>query len=100
MRMATAKRSRKSRSATNAVKAATTSFEEVPISPQDVIRLRAYGYYEQRGCEHGHDLDDWLVAEAEVVGGKPKAGAGETIKQARASDSAHTAIATTEEART
>ena len=29
------------------------------------IRLRAYELFEQRGREDGHDLDDWLQAEAE-----------------------------------
>jgi len=29
------------------------------------IRLRAYELFEQRGREDGHDLDDWLRAEAE-----------------------------------
>jgi hypothetical protein len=29
------------------------------------IRQRAYEFYEQRGSQHGHDLDDWLKAEAE-----------------------------------
>jgi hypothetical protein len=27
---------------------------------------RAYELYERRGKEHGHDLDDWLTAEAEL----------------------------------
>lgn len=36
----------------------------------DVIRIRAYQLYEQRGCEQGHDLDDWLQAEAEIAGKK------------------------------
>jgi hypothetical protein len=31
------------------------------------IRQRAYELYEARGREEGHDLDDWLQAEAEVV---------------------------------
>lgn len=31
------------------------------------IRQRAYEIYEKRGREHGHDLDDWLKAEAELV---------------------------------
>ena len=31
------------------------------------IRLRAYELFEQRGCEGGHDIDDWLQAEAEVT---------------------------------
>lgn len=32
---------------------------------QDQIRARAYQLYEQRGRDDGHDLDDWLQAEAE-----------------------------------
>lgn len=35
---------------------------------EELIRQRAYRYYEQRGCENGHDLDDWLRAELEIVG--------------------------------
>jgi hypothetical protein len=42
-----------------------------------IIRARAYRFYEERGREHGHDLEDWLRAEAEVFGRKPVA-AGET----------------------
>ena len=38
---------------------------------EELIRVRAYRFYEERGCEHGHDLDDWLRAEAEVLGKKP-----------------------------
>lgn len=33
------------------------------------IRDHAYELYEQRGREPGHDLDDWLCAEAEVLAG-------------------------------
>jgi Protein of unknown function (DUF2934) len=31
------------------------------------IRVRAYELFEQRGREDGHDLDDWLRAEAELT---------------------------------
>jgi hypothetical protein len=31
------------------------------------IRRRAYALYEDRGREDGHDLDDWLRAEAEFT---------------------------------
>ena len=31
------------------------------------IRLRAYELFEQRGRNEGHELDDWLQAEAEVM---------------------------------
>ena len=32
----------------------------------ETIRQRAYELFEQRGREHGHDLDDWITAELEV----------------------------------
>lgn len=31
------------------------------------IRERAYELFEQRGAEHGHDVEDWTQAEAEVL---------------------------------
>ncbi len=34
---------------------------------QDRIRERAFELYEQRGCQDGHELDDWLQAEAETT---------------------------------
>ncbi len=37
---------------------------------EQLIRERAYAYYEERGCEDGHDLEDWLQAEADILGKK------------------------------
>ena len=37
-------------------------------SLEEQIRQRAYQIYEQRGCEHGHDVEDWLMAERELRG--------------------------------
>jgi Protein of unknown function (DUF2934) len=34
---------------------------------QDRIRVRAYELYEQRGKVEGHDLEDWLQAEQEIL---------------------------------
>lgn len=34
---------------------------------QDEIRRRAYELYEQRGCNDGHEVSDWLQAESEVA---------------------------------
>ena len=34
---------------------------------QGAIRSYAYTLYEQRGRQHGHDLDDWLRAEGKVL---------------------------------
>jgi len=36
----------------------------------DDIRRRAYSLFQARGGEHGHDVDDWLVAEAELLTGE------------------------------
>jgi hypothetical protein len=35
---------------------------------QEEIRLRASELYEERGREDGHDVEDWLRAEAEITG--------------------------------
>jgi len=35
---------------------------------EELVRKRAYEFYEERGCEHGHDIEDWLKAEAEILG--------------------------------
>ena len=35
---------------------------------EDRVRQRAYQLYEKRGYIHGHALDDWLEAKAEVLG--------------------------------
>jgi len=32
------------------------------------IRCCAYKLYEERGREDGHDVEDWLRAEAEITG--------------------------------
>lgn len=37
------------------------------------IALRAYEIYVTRGAFHGHDLDDWLQAERELVAGNKRA---------------------------
>jgi hypothetical protein len=40
---------------------------------EERIRLRAYELYDARGREDGHELDDWLQAEAEIRPAKRKA---------------------------
>ena len=34
---------------------------------EDEVRARAYQLYMQRGGQHGHDADDWLQAEYELM---------------------------------
>ncbi len=41
----------------------------VTSEPQELeyqIRLRAHEFYEARGREDGHELEDWLRAEEEI----------------------------------
>jgi len=35
------------------------------IQEEDIAR-RAFDLYEARGCQDGHDLEDWLQAEQEL----------------------------------
>ncbi len=54
---------------------AKKSFEIAHIDESDRlqgIRRRAYELYEARGREAGHELDDWLKAEAEIAPSKRK----------------------------
>ncbi len=39
--------------------------ESAEITSDDIARL-AYEKFVARGCEHGHDVADWLAAEAEI----------------------------------
>jgi Protein of unknown function (DUF2934) len=46
-----------------------------PENLEDRIRTRAYELYEERGKEDGHELDDWLRAEAEVTSSERRSAA-------------------------
>jgi len=47
-----------------------TAIDTGLLSPEleEQIRARAYEIYEQRGRDEGHEIDDWLQAEAELSG--------------------------------
>ena len=47
------------------------------LSTEELIRLRAYQIYEARGGEDGYDIDDWVLAEAEIIGKKEAAPANQ-----------------------
>jgi len=55
-----------------AVRAIRASSEDPNIVLEQVAQ-RAYELYEARGREDGHDLEDWLCAEAEITGRAAKA---------------------------
>jgi len=39
-----------------------------PLSAEERIRIRAHELYVQRGGADGSEVDDWLQAEAEILG--------------------------------
>lgn len=41
--------------------------QPAPGPTDDEIRLRAYQIYVERGCVPGHDVDDWVQAERELI---------------------------------
>lgn len=52
----------------SAISIAPENKKKVPsIDLETAIRRRAYELYEQRGCNPGHEDEDWLVAEREVL---------------------------------
>jgi hypothetical protein len=45
----------------------TSSQTQAPMEAREGdIASRAYELYCERGCEDGHDMDDWLQAERDV----------------------------------
>ena len=37
------------------------------VSHEEIASL-AHRFWSERGCQHGHDADDWLRAEQELLG--------------------------------
>ena len=50
-----------------------TRATESPVDIQEQLRRRSFDLYELPGREDGHDLDDWLQAESELVQKRTKA---------------------------
>lgn len=50
---------------------------------EENIRQRAYDLYRARGQEEGHDIEDWLQAEAEIETGEMPGGETEISSSAR-----------------
>jgi hypothetical protein len=44
-----------------------TAVHDELIDAEGAIRRRAYEFYEEGGRQDGHQLDDWLRAEAEIT---------------------------------
>jgi hypothetical protein len=53
------------------------------------IALRAYEIYQDRGGQHGRDMDDWLEAESELVGEAEEEAVRYPRKQSSRTQSAH-----------
>jgi len=46
------------------------SSQQMVTIPPEEIATRAYELFMARGGEHGNDIDDWLLAESELVRAK------------------------------
>lgn len=55
--------------------------QNLPSDSEERIRRRAYELYEERGRADGFALDDWLQAEAEILGAQKQ----RKVKAARGS---------------
>jgi hypothetical protein len=55
------------------VEVEATIVSDLSEEQQEQIRRRAHELYEARGQEDGHDVEDWLQAEAEIGASKTEA---------------------------
>jgi hypothetical protein len=69
MAMTTATQRPRGDDGTNEVRNASRT-TDVDVARENIAR-RAYELYEQRGCEAGHDIDDWLQAEQDLRQRRP-----------------------------
>lgn len=44
-----------------------SAMADAPKVTAKIAKL-AYSYFAERGCQHGHDFDDWLKAERKIKG--------------------------------
>ena len=73
--------------------AAKLTSEEFAIDLEERIRRRAYELYDRRGREPGHEVEDWLQAEAELAQERTKSVAPTAVKKTRKPPVAGTAKA-------
>ena len=57
------------------IRTSPTSGKTKVEADAEQIRCRAYKLYEERGREDGHEREDWLRAEAEIIGRPAKTAA-------------------------
>jgi hypothetical protein len=57
---------KKSHDATTTDRGPEPTIDDAANISKDEIARRAYDLYLARGCEPGHNLDDWLQAEHEL----------------------------------
>jgi hypothetical protein len=66
---ATSSTSRSKKSAASPAQETTTLHRSPNGNVEEAIRVRAYQLFEQRGRTHGHDVEDWFRAQAEISTG-------------------------------
>ncbi len=48
------------------IQSKSSTQEQLYCSKEEQIRKKAYEFYEKRGCEPGHEWEDWIEAEKQV----------------------------------
>jgi Protein of unknown function (DUF2934) len=66
MELQTGKKTRRKSSKTRETTLAHPASPAASVDQQEVAR-RAYAHFLQRGGAEGHDVDDWLTAERELM---------------------------------
>jgi hypothetical protein len=65
-----------------------SSFTGNPGPGDDAVARRAYQHFEERGYEHGRDMDDWLEAERELRRGEQAGRSTERSSETSGTDEA------------
>lgn len=65
--MATERTPRRKSTPTNVIKTPASEASAVPAPRDEEIARRAHEIFLARGGDHGHDLEDWLQSERELL---------------------------------
>lgn len=69
--MASTNRTAKTSADVEAAAAPANPLVAADPSTEEQIRVAAYFIYVNNGCRQGHDLDDWVAAQAQLSGVAP-----------------------------
>lgn len=71
MKKAKSSRKREGVSGKSRISVTRSSLSSASGVLHEAIASRAYARYQERGGHHGYELEDWLVAEQEILRRRP-----------------------------